>query len=320
MTSFTSLLVATDLSVDSLQAVRRAALLAHAHGARLHILHVLKSPGVKPLRHWFAPTIDIEVGIAKALATLRRMAIEVMRTNDVVPTVEVVAGDPFEVLMQAAGRADLVVLGGRRRGRLGGWLFGSAADRMLRNCPSPMLVVRTPVEHPYQRVLVPIDFTAGSDAAIQVASRIGRHAGVHLLHTIDSQRDAVLRDAEVPEHVIRQTRLLEEAGARARMHRRVARLGLDVAGIAFSLAHGPVVRSTVRRAREIGAELIVAGQQQRSTLAGILSGSVSGGLLSVSPCDVLIVPEPRTNPLPQAPMAPAHWIHRTASFMPRRPS
>ena len=320
MTSFTSLLVITDLSFDDDRVVRRAALVAHAHGARLHVLHMLKAPGIKSLRHWFVRANDIEVETANALGTLRRLATEISRASDVVATVEVVASDRFELLMQAAGRADLVVLGGRRLGRTGGWLFGSTAGRVLRSCPSPMLVVRGRGEHPYQRVLVPIDFTAGSDAAIQVASRIRREAGMHLLHTIDSPREAVLRDADVPDHVIRQTRLREEAGARARMHRRIASLGLDGAGMAFALAHGPVVRSTVRHAREIGADLIVAGKPRRSTVAGMLLASVSGGLLSGSACDVLIVPEPRTDTLPQAPLSPAHWIHRTATFIPRRPS
>jgi len=37
----------------------------------------------------------------------------------------------------------------------------------------------------------------------------------------------VLRDADVPEHIIRETRITEEAGTTARMRRRAARLGLD---------------------------------------------------------------------------------------------
>lgn len=49
MRSIHSILVATDLSVDASHAVRRAALLAYAHGSRLHILHVIDTAGFKPL-------------------------------------------------------------------------------------------------------------------------------------------------------------------------------------------------------------------------------------------------------------------------------
>lgn len=40
MPPFTSILAATDFSIDGNNAVRRAALLAHEHGARLTLVHV----------------------------------------------------------------------------------------------------------------------------------------------------------------------------------------------------------------------------------------------------------------------------------------
>lgn len=104
MTPFSSILVATDFSVDGNNAVRRAALLAHEHGTRPHILHVLDAAGCKPLREWFSPTIDIDLKAAQARAALRRVA------------------------------------------------------------------VKTPVEQRYRCVLMPVDFTASSDAAVQFAA------------------------------------------------------------------------------------------------------------------------------------------------------
>ena len=66
MTPFTSILVATDFSIDGNNAVRRAALLAHAHGARLKLVHVLDPAGCKPLRDWFSPSIDIDLSRCRA--------------------------------------------------------------------------------------------------------------------------------------------------------------------------------------------------------------------------------------------------------------
>lgn len=344
MTSFTSLLVATDFSPDGNNAVRRAALLAHEHGARLHILHVVKAAGCKPLRDWFYQTMDIDLRTAQARGALQRVAVEITGAYDVTPTVEVVVGDPFETLLRASDRADMVVLGRRGRGGFGGLLLGGTADRLLRTCRRPVLIVRTSVEQSYRRVLVPIDFSASSDAAIQVAAQIRRETILQVFHAINSQRDAVLRDADVPEHIIRETRLMEEAGINARMRRKVAGLGLDCTPMSFTLAYGPAVRSTLRHAQRLGADLIVAGKQGRSTVGGFLLGSVSGRVLSEAACDMLIVPRPRdsspaqatatvaprlksqTQPdnagLAQSAAAPAralthgHWIHNTARFMP----
>lgn len=343
MKSFKCLLAATDFSVDGNNAVRRAALLAHEHGARLHILHVLEAEGCKPLRDWFSPTIDIDVKAAQARNTLRRAAVEISGAYDVSPSVEVVVGDPFETMMLASERADLVVLGRRGHGRLKGLLVGRTVDRVVRTCRRPVLVVKTPVEQSYRRVLVPIAFTAISDAAIRVAAEMPREAGVHVFHAIDSRRDAVLRDADVPPHIIRETRLMQEAETSARMRRKVAGLGLDSAPMRFALAYGPAVPAALHHARMLGADLIVAGKQGRSTVAGFLLGSVSSRVLSRSECDTLIVPKPRDEAPTRAASTPAFglapeahpenaapaqstavhagaWIHNTARFMPRRTS
>lgn len=293
MTPFTSILVTTDFSVDGNNAVCRAALLAQEHGAQLSILHVLKPAGCKPLRDWFSPSIDIELKTAQARESLRRFAVEIAGRYDVTASVEVMVGDPLETMMQASERADLVVLGQRGHNRFRALQIGRIVDGILRTCRRPVLVVKTAVERSYRRVLVPVDFTASSDAAVQVAALVARGAGMHVFHAIDSHREAVLSNADVPYHIIRESRAREEAGTCARMRRRFARLGLDSTRMSFALAHGPAGRSTLRHAQALGADLIVAGKQGRSAESGFLLGSVSSRVLSGSGCDMLIVPRPR---------------------------
>lgn len=348
MMSINSILAATDYSVDGSNAVRRAALLAHELGARLRILHVLNTAGCETLGNWLSPSSNTDLKVAQARNALRRLAVEISTAHDLTATVEVAVGDPFETLMRAADTVDLVVLGRRGQDRLKGWLEGRTVDRMLRICRRPVLVVKTPAHGPYRRVLVPIDFTATSDAAMRVADQVRRETGLHVFHAIESRREAVLRDADVPEHVIRESRLLEEGAIDARMRRQVARLGLDRTPMSYALAYGPPVRSTLRHARKLEADLIVAGKQGRSTLGSFLLGSVSSRVLSEATCDMLIVPRPREVSTPQAeeglthrrdsesslhhaPLAQSeaahagaltqgNWIHNKARFVSRRAS
>ena len=348
MTSFTSILAATDLSVDGNNAVRRAALLAHEHGAHLRILHVLNAARDKPLRGWFSPALDVDLKAAQARDALRRLGVEISGAYDLTASVEVTVGDPFETLMRASEDVDLVVLGRRGRRRLRGLLAGRTVDRMLRICRRPVLVVQTPVQGSYRRVVVPIDFTASSDAAIRVADRMRRELGMNVFHAIDSKLEPVPRDADVPEHIIRGTRLMEEGAIKARMRRKVAGLGLDSRPMSYALAYGPPVRSTLRHAHKVEADLIVAGKQGRSTLGGLLLGSASSRVLSEATCDMLIVPGPRKSSPPHAAetVAPrpssetyrdnapialgvaahagalplGHWIHNKARFVSRRAS
>jgi len=306
MTPFTSILVATDFSIDGNNAVRRAALLAHEHGARLQLVHVLDPAGCKPLRDWFSPSIDIDLKAAQARESLRRFAVEITGRYDVRTSAEVVIGEPLESLLQASGRAELLVLGRRGHTRFQALFVGRTVDRLLRTCRCPMLIVKAPVEGPYRRLLVPVDFSASSGAAIQVGASLALNSGMHVFHAINAHGEAALRDTDVPEDVIRQWRLRQEAGTIARMRRKAERLGVDSTRMAFAVAHGHPVWSTLSRAHGLGADLIVAGKQGRSTLGEFLLGSVSRRLLDESRCDMLMVARPRKEPIARA-ASPAPW-------------
>lgn len=320
MTNFASLLVATDLSVSASNAVRRAALIAQEHGARLHILHVLGRTGGSPFRHWSSPKFKLQNEAAHALGVLRGIAAEIAGACDVNPTVGVLDGDPVEILKQAAERSDLVVLEQGWRVKNGAPWIGSAVAPVIRTCPRPVLVVKKQVARPYTRVLVPMDLKVRSDAALCVAASIQREAGVHVLHAIDSQREAALREAKVSEQTVQVERLREQAGSRARLNRRIASLGLDAGRMSLVLAQDPGLHSTLELARQIDADLITAGHESRSALADLLFDGFNGGLLSQAACDVLLVPESRPEPHPHAEVTHTQWIHNSPRFMPRRPS
>jgi nucleotide-binding universal stress UspA family protein len=292
MTPFRSILAATDFSVDGNNAVRRAALLARQHDARLRILHVVNPAGFKPLRGWYRQSSDIDLETAQARATLRRFAAEIAGRHDVVAKIEVRVGDVDAELLRASEDVDLLVLGERGKNPLKDLVIGKTADRLLRTCRTPLLVVKQAVQGPYRRVLVPVDFTPSSNAAIRSAAALATGVGIQLFHALSSTREAVLREADVPATVIRESRATEEAGAGARMRRSVASLGLDSRSMSFALGRGPVVASTLRQAQKLDADMIVAGKQRRSTVAGFFLGSAGSRLLAASRCDALIVPHP----------------------------
>lgn len=293
MTSINSILAATDFSIYGNNAVQRAARLASELGAQLRILHVEKAPSLRSLGAWLPQSSDNDRKPVEALENLRRLANEISRVYDVTADVEIALGDPFEILMRAADGVDLVVLGRRGPRSLKLWCEGRTVDRMLRTCRRPVLVVKMPMPTSYHRVLVPIDFTATSDAAIRIADRIRKRSELHLFHAIESDRAAVLRDADVPEHIVWESRLMEEAEVKASMHRQVAELGLQNSRIRYALAWGRPQRTILAHSDSLQSDLIIAGRQGKSQLAGFLLGSVSSRLLADAICDVLIVPRPQ---------------------------
>jgi nucleotide-binding universal stress UspA family protein len=66
--------------------------------------------------------------------------------------------------------------------------------------------------------------------------------------------------------------------------------GIDAKAL---LVQGPTVETILQQAKELGADLIVAGSHGHSALRDLLLGSVSEGLVRKAECPVLIVPSPR---------------------------
>ena len=186
MTWFKSILVATDFSDNATHAVRKAALLAEHQAARLTLLHVVNPAGFKPLRQWFAPSIDVDLKAAQARATLRRFAAEITGRHGVPARFRVVIGESFDEILRASEGVDLLVLGQRGRSRIKDLVTGSTAERLLRSCRRAMLIVKQPLDHLYRRILVPVDFTAHSQVCLQSAGGLVRTAKIHVFHALDS--------------------------------------------------------------------------------------------------------------------------------------
>lgn len=303
MTPFKSILAATDFSVPANNAVRRAALLAKQHGARLGIVHVVGQARRWPISGWFPSTIDLDRWIANARSALHRLASDLTIRYDVTTDLEVRTGDVLQELHHASARADLLVMGQRRRSALAELVFGSTAQRLVECSARFVLVVKQAANQEYRRALVPIDFTPASDAAATVASRLAKDIDLQVFHAFDSTGEFVMGEAD-SESTAREHGLREEVALLARMRRSMARLGLDSSRLSFAFGRGSTVKATLRQAQSLNADVLVAAKQRRGRMATSMLGNVNS-LLARSRCDVLIVSRGVRNPRhPQAVAAP----------------
>ena len=149
MSEFKNILVPIDFSEHSLHALRLAISLARHSGATVTLLHV----GVVP--HIYST----ELGMSGATGPLfTEMSEQVSREQrhrlekvaheelpDEIPHALVIREGfpPEEVIAQVGhGSHDLVVMGTHGRTGLGRVLLGSVAERVVRECPVPVLVTR----------------------------------------------------------------------------------------------------------------------------------------------------------------------------------
>lgn len=283
------ILAATDFSAEGNNAVWRAAALARQSAAHMGIVHVVDPAGYQALRDWKMPAYQLDRKELQATGQLSQLAIDVAHAYGVTPSVHVKEGDVSQEVARVAEAADLLVLGRPHKRRFRDLLKARTADQILRASPRPVLVARNPVNGPYARILVPLDFSVGSDAALRAARQLAPDLTLQLFHALDPAGDTIMREAEVPAAVVREVRAREDAGALARMRRHVARLGLDHRAMQFSVGRGRSSQATAEHARQHDAELMVISRTGRWSFGQFLRANVSTGLLQSSACDVLVL-------------------------------
>ena len=145
MEHFDTILFATDFSENSDHAFDYAFTLATRFGSRLVIIHVINEP--VDLRGFYVPHIsfdtlekEIEEGAGKMMQKFCRTRIKDF-TNFTTLTV---TGIPYEEILKKADveKASLIVMGTQGRKGIDHFLFGSTAERVVRNATCPVMTIR----------------------------------------------------------------------------------------------------------------------------------------------------------------------------------
>jgi len=124
-------IVGVDGSANSIAALRRAANEAKRRNARLDVIRVAGDRG-----QWiFRPT-----RVAAWLRLRRLVARELPRTQHITTRLRLAYGSPAGVLIRAADRAELLVVGAREHAQHGRLLGGDTVPRVLAASPCEVVV------------------------------------------------------------------------------------------------------------------------------------------------------------------------------------
>ena len=292
MSEFKQLSVATDFSEDALQAVQRAALLATEHQASLELLHVLNGPSLQTLAEMFRNPAEAEQKLsADAAQMLDDVARQVSAATgagvEVTPLVRI--GRVREEILKVAERTDLLVLGARGTRVLRDLLLGTTTEALVRKSRRPVLVVKRPAETPYRDVLVPVDFSTASVAALHAATAVAPDAQITVFHAFAVAFEGKLWLAGVSNDEIVAHRLAARQRALDAIDALIAALDDDPRRFVPIVEHGDPALTILDCEKASGAELIVMGKQGDSPLEDLLLGSVTRHVLADSVCDVLVV-------------------------------
>ena len=266
------ILVAYDGSADAELALRWAAEEARATGRGLRVVTVddaITSP-------WGAAAVyrgeDVLAGVEERYADL-----------DV--ELESRVGHVTGELLRASVSDDLLVVGSRGHGRAEDLLIGSVSQHLARHAPCPVVVVRPTHDTDARRIVVGVDGSATSSAALEHACRRAEWSGetvvaLHAWRTHAPSTDVWNSEPRALEGLAHRQVLLAES---------VAGMRVDHPDVVIEQEAVPVapVRCLVDASR--GATLVVVGSHGLGFFGGLLLGSVSQAVLQRAECPVVVV-------------------------------
>jgi nucleotide-binding universal stress UspA family protein len=287
------LIAATDLSAPARHAVERAASVARQSGASLKLLHVANLETLDRLRQLVAsaPSDLRELALRAAHEELAALATRVHERYGVMAGVEVVEGSRLPALIDSVERsaADLLVLGARGASFVRHFILGSTAQQMIAISPHPLLIVKQAVHAPYQRVLVPVDFSPASLIAVRAARAVAPSASLVLMHAFEVAFEGKLWFAGVEKDLIYEYRASARIDAMQRMDALCVDAQLDAKDVERVIVHGSAPRHILEQEQEYDCDLIAMGKHGTSMVKDFIVGSVTRRVLSESTADLLVV-------------------------------
>ncbi len=289
------IIVATDLSIGSDNAVERAVRLAEAHGACLDLVHAFDATALQALRDVFdlrrltdEPSAEEAArakfaAFAESLATRSGLAVET----------HFGLGAPAAVIEARVSdtQAALVVMARRSNPEMRG--VSRTLKHALHRMHCPMLVVRQDGTHDYERLLTAVDLQEASLRAVEVALQMFPGARHRMVSVIDPawEHEMWLGQHDRPR--------FEQAlqALRINVQRQLDNLALDLGTrhatkmpLETEVVEADPVMGIVDAAAKWDAQCAVLGSYAQGPIAEALLGSTALDVIQHAAQDVLVVP------------------------------
>lgn len=287
---FQKILCPVDFSSGSKQAMRVAVRMARTAGAELTLAHAWHIPALAFAGEYPMPAGAIDGMVADEQRELAAAVAEATALGAPRVTSRFVDGLPWESLcdlLRADPTYDLAVMGTHGRTGFRRILLGSVAEQVIRHAPCSVLTVRgRDAGPPFRHILCPIDLSASSRQAMNLAAELVAPdgQGIVLLHVLQLPPASVV-DPATPPYAVEVERAarrhVEEWAAELR-----ARVSVPV--VTRIESGGPAARALTALDADMSFDLVVVGSHGRTGLTRVLIGSVAEQITRHAPCPVLV--------------------------------
>ena len=293
-------LATTDFSDESQSGVRYAVAFAHKLGATVALLHVIEPPSRMAGMEAVPLTRDQSEWAALAGVQLKKLA-QRESTKDLRLTTRLRTGKPFHEICADAAQcaADLIVISTHGYTGVQRVLLGSTAERVVRHAPCPVLTVRPPLtparnrktpRFRLRRILVPIDFSKLSQAAVPWATSLAAQfdAEIVLFHVVEKFPIDYLLGGELLNHTMVPLMKQSEDDLEGMATGLSKSTGSNLSAV---VREGKPFEEICRAAETLRVDLIVLTTHGYTGLKHVWLGSTAERVVRHAPCPVLVVRE-----------------------------
>jgi nucleotide-binding universal stress UspA family protein len=269
------ILIASDLTAGSANALRRAAAIARKEGAELRVIHAVPATAGQDV------ALAARDRLNAALAEL--MGREASGESGL--SVRICHDRPANAILgqEEHYHPDLIVLGAHGEPRLRDAILGTTASHVIREATRPVLIAQGDPGRAYARVMVAV----GDEAAgrvVDLALRFAAPGEVHIVHAFGS----VLQSLTGATDLLEEVRTDQHALAAA-VRKKLAASGRPAARIENIVEDGDEMDVIMRAWTRVRPDLVVMGTHGRTGVAHILHGSLAESVLLGCPSDMLIM-------------------------------
>ena len=296
-----SILVPTDFSTHANYALKYAVALAMQFKGTLHFAHVLDSAAIAGVRGngmWLSNAESDNLVESMREHAKSRLAHLMQTAADagITATEHIVQGNPTHEILRLAQETESTLLVVSTHGRSGfeHVVFGSVAEKIVRQSPVPVLVVKHP-QHEFvkeydlgiaiRRVLFPTDFSPYSDKALPFAVSLAKEFGATLVLFHATEVPVVLPEF-MPESAVQLGPQLETEARQL-----VEKMCGDIVDVKTEghVRIGVAHREICRLVEESEIDLVVVPTHGRSGLSHVLFGSVAEKVVRLAKCPVMTI-------------------------------
>ena len=288
-------LVATDMSDWAKRAEVRGAIIAkNAADGDVLLSYIQEKSDADAFLKFFAGSSNVSQetllkGIQEGLQS-RADALKDEQGVSVTPIVSVGRITAEIQLLIQKNNAGLLVMGKHGHGYHAVPIIGNTPVKIIQGCPCPVLVVRNNPEHPYKRVLIPVEFTEASAHQVkQALPFIPQDAEITLMHVCMPPTAMLLSRAPTPVDVLEKAQKRGVAEAEASIKEFVDSLGISHP-VKTVVKVGLPDRTILENITVNNIDLLVLGKKPRSRLQEYIVGSMVHTGLNEAECDVMITP------------------------------